>query len=142
MGDISKYINEEKKELMETKLTPQKICQLVELIESGEISNKIAKTLLPFLAKTDSSPKELVKEKGLTQLSDTKMITDWCQQVVDANPAEVQKYKSGKDKVFIFFVKAEVQPSILEDNFFVSSFNSLYFIILIVREIYSSLVED
>ena len=100
MGDISKYINEEKKELMETKLTPQKICQLVELIESGEISNKIAKTLLPFLAKTDSSPQELVKEKGLTQLSDTKMITDWCQQVVDANPAEVQKYKSGKDKVF------------------------------------------
>ena len=104
MGDISKYINEEKKELMETKLTPQKICQLVELIESGEISNKIAKTLLPFLAKTDSSPQELVKEKGLTQLSDTKMITDWCQQVVDANPAEVQKYKSGKDKVFGFFV--------------------------------------
>ena len=100
MGDISKYINEEKKELMETKLTPQKICQLVELIESGEISNKIAKTLLPFLAKTDSFPQELVKEKGLTQLSDTKMITDWCQQVVDANPAEVQKYKSGKDKVF------------------------------------------
>ena len=102
MGDISKYINEEKKELMETKLTPQKICQLVELIESGEISNKIAKTLLPFLAKTDSSPQELVKEKGLTQLSDTKMITDWCQQVVDANPAEVQKYKSGKIKFLVF----------------------------------------
>ena len=111
MGDISKYINEEKKELMETKLTPQKICQLVELIESGEISNKIAKTLLPFLAKTDSSPQELVKEKGLTQLSDTKMITDWCQQVVDANPAEVQKYKSGKDKVFGFFVGQVMQHS-------------------------------
>ena len=111
MGDISKYINEEKKELMETKLTPQKICQLVELIESGEISNKIAKTLLPFLAKTDSSPQELVKEKGLTQLSDTKMITDWCQQVVDANPAEVQKYKSGKDKVFGFFVGQVMQQS-------------------------------
>ena len=111
MGDISKYINEEKKELMETKLTPQKICQLVELIESGEISNKIAKTLLPFLAKTDSFPQELVKEKGLTQLSDTKMITDWCQQVVDANPAEVQKYKSGKDKVFGFFVGQVMQHS-------------------------------
>ena len=111
MGDISKYINEEKKELMETKLTPQKICQLVELIESGEISNKIAKTLLPFLAKTDSSPQELVKEKGLTQLSDTKMITDWCQQVVDANPDEVQKYKSGKDKVFGFFVGQVMQHS-------------------------------
>ena len=64
MGDISKYINEEKKELMETKLTPQKICQLVELIESGEISNKIAKTLLPFLAKMIVLLKNLSRKKG------------------------------------------------------------------------------
>jgi aspartyl-tRNA(Asn)/glutamyl-tRNA(Gln) amidotransferase subunit B len=56
------------------------------------------------MARTGKSPETIVQEKGLVQVSDSAEIEHIVRKVMDANPKEVQDYRSGKEKVFGFFV--------------------------------------
>lgn len=104
MGDISAYLNAEKKSITELPLTPESLAEMVQLIESNTISNKIAKDLLPELLEKGGSAKELVESKGLTQISDTGAIEAAIDAVLEANPDELAKYRGGKKKLLGFFV--------------------------------------
>ncbi|MCQ2445112.1 MAG: Asp-tRNA(Asn)/Glu-tRNA(Gln) amidotransferase subunit GatB, partial [Mailhella sp.] len=85
-------------------LTPEALAELVELIEKGTISAKIAADIFPELMKGGIMPEAYVKEKGLIQVSDTGAIDAIVQKVLEANPAEVEAYKGGKTKLIGFFV--------------------------------------
>lgn len=104
MGDISAYLNNEKKSITELPLTPEALAELVSLIEANTISNKIAKDLLPELLTKGGSPKALVESKGLVQVSDPGVIEAAIDEVIAAHPDELEKYRGGKTKLLGFFV--------------------------------------
>src|SRR5699024_10898841 len=70
MGEVSAYLNSEKLELNQSKLTPESLAGMIQLIVDGTISSKIAKKVFQELMKNGGDPKVIVKEKGLIQLSD------------------------------------------------------------------------
>lgn len=104
MGDIAAYLNNKKLSINEIALTPETLAELTNLIEDGTISGKIAKDILPELLVEGGSAKELVERKGLIQISDTGAIEAIVDQVIAANPKELEQYRSGKTKLLGFFV--------------------------------------
>ena len=80
------------------------VAELVRLIDEGKISGKIAKTVFDKLIDSGRSPTDIVKEKGLEQLSDAESIETAVQQVLEANAQQVAQYHTGNEKVFGFLV--------------------------------------
>ncbi len=104
MGDISGYLNAEKRTIGDIALTPSSLAELVNLIEDNTISNKIAKDILPELLIQGGSAKELVERKGLIQISDTGALEAAIDEAITANPKELEQYRNGKTKLLGFFV--------------------------------------
>ncbi|MGG6292935.1 Asp-tRNA(Asn)/Glu-tRNA(Gln) amidotransferase subunit GatB [Leptolyngbya sp. AN02str] len=104
MGDISGYLNNEKKTISELPLTPASLAEMIDLIEDNTISTKIAKDILPELLVQGGSAKALVESKGLVQVSDPKVIEEAIAQVMADHPDELEKYRGGKTKLLGFFV--------------------------------------
>lgn len=122
LGDISRILNERNITLSETKLTAAKICDMVSLIEKGTISNTAGKTVIEAIMFEDKTADEVVKEKGLAQISDTSALKELAQSIIDANPKTVDDYKNGKTNVIGFLVgqcmrasKGQGNPKILQD---------------------------
>lgn len=104
MGDITAYLNNEKLTISQIALKPDSLAELLSLIESGTISGKIAKEILPELLTKGGSAKELVAQKGLTQISDPKALESTIDEILAANPKELEQYRNGKTKLLGFFV--------------------------------------
>ncbi len=85
-------------------ISPNYLNELVELIENKTISGKIAKDVFEIIFATSKSPKMIVKEKGLEQVTDDGAIEVFVDQVINENKDKVKEYLSGKDKLFGFFV--------------------------------------
>ncbi len=80
------------------------LAQLVQLIDQGKISGRIAKTVFDAMLDSDKSPQQIVSEKGLEQVSDTGSIEAAIDQVIAANGKQVAQYRSGNEKIFGFLV--------------------------------------
>ncbi len=104
MVELLKLVNEAKADVEKIKLTPKHLVELVELIESGKISGKIAKDIFVEVYDTGKLPGEIVKEKGLEQNSDSSEIEEIVKEIIGAHPKEVEELKSGRDRVMGFFV--------------------------------------
>ncbi len=85
-------------------ISPNYLNELIELIENKTISGKIAKDVFEIMFATSKSPKMIVKEKGLEQVTDDSAIEVFVDQVINENNDKVKEYLSGKDKLFGFFV--------------------------------------
>jgi aspartyl-tRNA(Asn)/glutamyl-tRNA(Gln) amidotransferase subunit B len=104
MGDISGYLNNEKKSIADIALKPETLAELVSLIEDNTISSKIAKDILPELLIKGGSAKALVESQGLIQISDAGALEAAIDAVIAAYPDELAKYRAGKTKLLGFFV--------------------------------------
>ncbi len=104
LGDIAKLLNEQRVEITDTALTPEHLVAMIELINKGTISNTAAKTVLEEIMAKDVEPEEVVKEKGLAQISDTSALAGIVDQVLADNPKAVADYKKGKTNVAGFLV--------------------------------------
>lgn len=104
MGDIAAYLNTKKLSITEIALKPTTLAELLTLIENGTISGKIAKDILPDLLTEGGSVKELVERKGLIQISDPGALAAIVDQVIAANPKELEQFRNGKTKLLGFFV--------------------------------------
>ncbi len=104
VGEFFRMLNEDKIEVADAKVDGQKLGQLVALIESGEISGKIAKEVFSHMWTEGSSPQEIIEKKGLKQVSDESTLISWVDEVLNDHSEKVQEYKAGKDKLFGFFV--------------------------------------
>ena len=104
MGEVNRYLSENKKGIEKTALTPKKLAQLLDLIESGAINLKTAKLIFPDIVRSDRSPEKIVKQRGLAQVSDESELRQIVQEVVRNNPNETAKYLAGKIKVMGFLV--------------------------------------
>jgi len=104
MTDILRELNQTGGRAADLKLTPQKLATLVRLVEEGAISAKSGKDILPELLTTGADPEELVKAKGLVQISDTSALAAAVDAVLAENPKELADYRAGKTKLMGFFV--------------------------------------
>lgn len=104
MGDLLGYLNANNLELHEVKVSGQGLGEMIELIEKGTISGKIAKTVFKEMLETGKAPKQIVEEKGLVQINDEGAIKSIVEQVIANNPQSVADYKAGKQKAVGFLV--------------------------------------
>jgi aspartyl-tRNA(Asn)/glutamyl-tRNA(Gln) amidotransferase subunit B len=104
IGEISAYLNKELIEIYESKLTPKNIAMLINRIDDQTISGKIGKSIFEEMCISGSSPDQIIESKGLKQISDDDSIEKVIDEVIANNSEQVEAYKSGKDKLFGFFV--------------------------------------
>ncbi|WP_144511917.1 Asp-tRNA(Asn)/Glu-tRNA(Gln) amidotransferase subunit GatB [Bacillus sp. FJAT-22090] len=104
MGEVSAYLNADQKELKDIKLTPSNLAGMIKLISDGTISSKIAKKVFKELADNGGEATEVVKAKGLVQISDEGALRDIVTATLDANPQSIEDFKNGKDRAIGFLV--------------------------------------
>ena len=104
MKEVTAFLKEEKIDINQTKLTPESLTELVNMIQQGTISNNIGKQIIITLLKEGGSAKDIVEKQGLSVISDEGALKDIIKSVIDNNPEQTQAYRSGKDKLFGFFV--------------------------------------
>lgn len=97
-------LNKHNLSIAESKVSSTQLAELVNLITSDVISGKIAKTVFAEMWETGKAPATIVDDKGLRQVVDAGAIEAIIKSVLDANPDHVAEYRSGKDKLFGFFV--------------------------------------
>ena len=103
-GELFALLNEKNLEISQSPITAKNLSKLINLIKDGIISGKIAKSVFEIMADEGKDPQIIVEEKGLKQQSNPKEIEKLIDKVITNNPDKVKEYKSGKDKLFGFFV--------------------------------------
>ena len=103
-GELFALLNEKNIEITESPISSKNLSKLINLIKDGTISGKIAKSVFEIMRDGDKDPISIVEEKGLKQQSDPKELENLIDKVITENPKNVEAYKSGKDKLFGFFV--------------------------------------
>ena len=103
-GDIAAHVNSNRLSYENLPLKPEQLAEMVQLIENGTISGKIAKEILPELLAQGGSAKAIVAEKGLGMISDPAAIAAIVAELLAAHPAEVEAFRGGKNKLQGFFV--------------------------------------
>ena len=103
-------------------MKPEALSELVRLVDSGTISAKIANDIFGDIFEQGVMPEAYVKEKGLVQISDTSALEAAVDEVIAANPAEVEAYRGGKTKLISFFVgqimratKGKANPALVNE---------------------------
>ena len=112
LGDVSAYLNAENITIEQFPVKPENLGELVTLTKDGVLSSKLAKKVFAEMLKnSDKTPKQLVKELGLEQVSDEGAIAAIVDEVLAANPQSVADYKAGKDKAIGFLVGQVMKKS-------------------------------
>lgn len=104
MGEVSSYLNDHNQEITEVALTPKNLAGLIALIDKGTISSKIAKKVFKDLIEKGGDPEQIVKDKGLVQISDESELKDVVMPILADNEQSMIDYKNGKDKALGFLV--------------------------------------
>lgn len=104
MVELMALLNESGREIEDIVFKPKQLTDMLSMIDKGTISGKIAKDVFKEMFETGKDPKAIVKEKGLTQISDEGELEKIITKVVDENPKSVEDYKGGKDKALGFLV--------------------------------------
>ncbi len=103
-GELTGKLNASEDSIVSTKVTPESLGALVEMIDAGKISGKMAKDVFSEMFVTGKGPQEIVAEKGLTQITDTDEIAKIIDEVLAVNEKSVMDYKAGKAQAFGFLV--------------------------------------
>ncbi len=104
MGDLFGALNKASKSVSESPVTAKQGADLLALVEDGTISGRIAKDVFEIMFETGKDAEAIVEEKGLKQVSDTGEIEKIIDEVIAANPGQLEQYRAGKDKLIGFFV--------------------------------------
>lgn len=106
MGDVKSYLNENGVEVEDFPVKPEKIAQLIRLIDDGKVSFSIAsQRIFPELIKNPSDmPLAIAEKLNLIQDSDEGTILAYIQEVIDSNPNEVERYRNGEKQLTGFFM--------------------------------------
>jgi aspartyl-tRNA(Asn)/glutamyl-tRNA(Gln) amidotransferase subunit B len=104
MGELSSALNRDSLEIEHSKVAPQDLAGLLLRIVDGTISGKIAKDVFEAMWSGAGAADAIIGERGLTQITDVSAIEQAIDAVIAANPQQLADYRSGKDKLFGFFV--------------------------------------
>jgi aspartyl-tRNA(Asn)/glutamyl-tRNA(Gln) amidotransferase subunit B len=122
MSELLRELNNSKKEIIDCPIKAEDLGEMIAMIDKNIISGKIAKTVFAEMFTTGRNPQEIVASQGLTQITDTSAIEKIIDEVMAANPNQLNDYRSGKDKLFGFFVgqamkasKGQASPEMLNE---------------------------
>lgn len=104
LSDLARLLNEAGVNISECKVEPAMLAELISFVEKGEIAGPVAKQVLREMFETGRSAREIVKEKGLKQVSDEEALSRVVEEVLSENPEAVQSYLGGKEKAMSFLV--------------------------------------
>jgi aspartyl-tRNA(Asn)/glutamyl-tRNA(Gln) amidotransferase subunit B len=104
MGELSAYLNAQNIEIEELLVTPVQMAAMLELVDKGVISGKIAKSVFEEMLESGKDPEAIVKDGGITQISDEEELARHIEEAIRENPASVEDYRKGKEKALGFLV--------------------------------------
>jgi len=104
MGELIRYLNEEKIDIDDSPVSPEKLVGMLKLIDGGVISGKMAKGVFEKMFKTGKDASQIVKESGITQITDEKELFEVIDNVIKENPKSVDDFREGKEKALNFLV--------------------------------------
>jgi aspartyl-tRNA(Asn)/glutamyl-tRNA(Gln) amidotransferase subunit B len=111
MGELLRELNNTATEVAQSPVTPERLVSLLKLVDSGTISLKVARDLFPEFYASGKSAEQLVREKGLTQVSDEHALSGIIDEVLTKNPAQVAQFREGKQQVIGFLVGQVMKAS-------------------------------
>ena len=109
--ELFALLNEKNLNISESPISAQNLSKLINLIKDGTISGKIAKSVFEIMSDGDTDPQKIIDEQGLKQQSDPKELEKIVDKVISENQDKVKEFKSGKEKLFGFFVGQTMQVS-------------------------------
>lgn len=122
LADVSKYMNDTGKSIHDTPLTAARLCELVAEIEKGTISNSTGKTVFEAVIAEDKDPSVIIKERGLSQNSDTSALEAIAKEVLAANEKSITDFKNGKTNALGYLVgqcmkasKGKANPGLMKE---------------------------
>jgi aspartyl-tRNA(Asn)/glutamyl-tRNA(Gln) amidotransferase subunit B len=111
MGELTRELNLSGTEIAASPVTPERLVALLQLVEKGTVSLKVAREIFPELYRSGKMPEQIVQEKGLTQVSDEGALDKIIDEVLAKNPAQVAQFKEGKQQVLGFLVGQVMKAS-------------------------------
>jgi aspartyl-tRNA(Asn)/glutamyl-tRNA(Gln) amidotransferase subunit B len=111
MGDLAGLLKEHGVEIEESRVPADRLGELLALVQKGEISNKLAKEILPKMWETGDPARTIMEREGLQQISDEGALAKIVDEIIAANPKQVEQYKGGKTTVIGFFVGQVMKAS-------------------------------
>lgn len=104
VGDVAAYLNAAGRELEDVPLTPQAFAELLQLLDRGTLSGRLAKDVLDEMLRTGRTAGEIVAERGLVQISDEGALAEMVDGVIAEHPGPVRDVRAGKDRAVAFLV--------------------------------------
>jgi aspartyl-tRNA(Asn)/glutamyl-tRNA(Gln) amidotransferase subunit B len=104
MGDLMGLLKADGKEISDSPVSAENLGELVRMIAGGELSGKLAKEIFPRMFATGDAPSVIVEREGLKQISDTTALERVIEEVIAANPKQVEQFRGGKTTVINFLV--------------------------------------
>lgn len=104
MGELTRLLNQNAIEIQDAKVKPAGLAEMLKLLADGTISGKMAKTVFEEIFNSGQDPRDIIKEKGLVQISDAGSLAPLIDEIVNNNPKVLEDYKNGKEKAFGFFI--------------------------------------
>lgn len=111
LRDLISFVHEQKIPVTECKITPEKLAALISMLENGTINNHTAKQVFATVAQTGEDPIIFVKTQGLEQVGATQELEDTIKQLILSFPEQATEYRSGKERLFGFFVGLAMQQT-------------------------------
>ncbi|HYZ87371.1 MAG TPA: Asp-tRNA(Asn)/Glu-tRNA(Gln) amidotransferase GatCAB subunit B, partial [Bryobacteraceae bacterium] len=111
MGDLAATLKAEAKDYAESPVSAEQLGELVKMIAKNEISNKLAKEIFPKMFASGKRARVIMEEEGLQQISDTGALEKIIDEVIAANPKQVEQYRGGKTTVLGFLVGQVMKAS-------------------------------
>jgi aspartyl-tRNA(Asn)/glutamyl-tRNA(Gln) amidotransferase subunit B len=122
MSELMRELKRDDREIEACPVPPENMAELLQLIDTGVVSGKIAKAVFEEMYTSGKQAKVIVEEKGLVQVKDEGAIESIIDEVLADNPKEVEEFRSGKEKLFGFFVgqvmkktKGKANPKVVND---------------------------
>ena len=111
MGELLKELKSDGRKISTCPIKPEGLTDLLKLIDDGTINSKMAKTVFEEMYLNGKPAEEVIKEKGLIQITDSSAIETLVDQILLLNANQVEQYKNGKEKVFGFLVGQVMKES-------------------------------
>ncbi len=111
MGELMRELNSSGTDISASPVTPERLVSLLQMVDKGIISLKVAREIFPELYSSGKTPEQIVQEKGLTQISDEGALAKIIAEVLSKNPGQVAQFKEGKQQVLGFLVGQVMKAS-------------------------------
>jgi aspartyl-tRNA(Asn)/glutamyl-tRNA(Gln) amidotransferase subunit B len=111
MGELQRYLNQEDMDIRQCSMTPERLIELLRLIDDGTISGKIAKDVFGDMFHTGEGPAAIVESKGLVQIADESELASLVDTVIAENPGPVAEFLEGNERTFGYLMGQAMKAS-------------------------------